>query len=182
MRALDPAPTPRGFSLVELMAVLAVLALTTGLVAWGVTRGAPAAAGTGLWDALAAADARARDRAESAGEPGVLRVDLDGQGLAWGIADDQTASAATLRASAPRGWRLTGCWTDDGGWFERGSVELPLNIAGATPAFGLRLAADRDGAEEMAWVVGETGQWVPRPGPGLLPADGGPDDASSVRR
>lgn len=181
MSSLDLAPTPRGFSLVELMAVLAVLALTTGLVGWGVTRGAPVAAGPGLWDALAAVDARARGRAEATGEPLLLRVDLDAQRVGWRGLDEEASSPA-LRVAPPRGWRLTGCWTDGDGWVERGVAELPLNVFGASPTFGLRLAADRDGAEEMAWVVGETGQWVPRPGPGLRPANGGPDDGSASRR
>ena len=141
----------RAFTLVEFVAVLALMAALSGVAAVSLAAFARAHATGDAVDRLRAADAAARHRAETSGRSITLRIDMAAGRLALRDGRDVT-TLATLPGGVSIGETAT-----PAGREAYGRVDLPFaGGTGFSPTYALRL----DGGGDRRWLVvaGLTGQ------------------------
>jgi len=161
-----------GFTLVEVMAVVALMAILAGGVAWAMTGEIRRASREDVVVKLAHADALTRLAARRLGRSRVLAFDLDRGTLTHGRHADRTAgSGGGDEAPPPRtvtlapGHRLEQIALTRAGRvrrFDAGVVELTVSAAGHSATYALRLAPSGRGRERP--------DRAPEPGPWLVVA------------
>ncbi len=170
------------FTLVEMMAVVALLGMLAGATVWWLARDARQASRRDVVGQITHADRMARMAAERLDAPCVLRFDLDGQRVvrvARGEAGDERPSHSL---KLPSGYRIERMAMPqesfpDGGrrnastaWIDDGAVEIAYSAEGCSISYALRLSTRRssgsgaagDAARDEEWIVfsGLTGQAV----------------------
>ena len=144
----------RGFSLIELSAVLLIAAIAAGAVA--IRLGGPLAQ-TSLEDAvgqIAQADQLARAYARQHGRPLVLVYQVDRNRVFRQEADDRRPSGGVLEL--PRSIRLRRVIAE-GRELASGQAELAVSRQGYSPTYGLELMTDK-GRQVWLLAAGLTGQ------------------------
>jgi len=158
----------RAFTLIEVLAVIALLGLLAGATAWSLAGTAQRASVDEMVGRIAHADRMARFAAQRLGQPTVLVIDLDKQRLVRRVTlpDGTIESAPAL--GIPAELRLDRLVMPGepgsaevntrrpGRHFDRGEVTINFSAQGRSVSYGLRLADD----EGSRWLVfaGLTGQ------------------------
>lgn len=156
---ISPATTTRtraelrGFSLIELTAVLAILAVVAGGVAVRSHVAARQARMADLLDGIAEYDRRTRRHARTHDRPARLVIELGGRPIRRTTAEG-AAEGAPLEL--PDGWAVEEVRLADRR-VRTGSVALGCSRSGLTPSYGL-LLAHRHGQRRWLLVAGLTGQ------------------------
>ena len=152
----------RGFTFIEVLAVVVLLGLLAGATAWSLAESARRSSLENIVGRIAHVDRTTRIAAERFGEPRTLRFDLDRgrlQRVARGDDGEKHGSHAT-RIPAP--FRIGEIVLPrPGGRAERfdvGVVELVCSPGGRSKTYAIRV----DAPEESVWLVfsGLTGQMI----------------------
>ena len=169
-----------GFTILELIAVLAIMGILAGAAVWSVAGWAASARRADLLERIAALDNRGRAAARRLGRPGVLEIDLDADRLARRPAEGRPHRARPLPVALPAGYeidrlRVPKSPTPAGytaarpepGLHRRGKVTLGYGTGGRSVSYALRLtrakrasAAESRAASGSKWLVvsGLTGE------------------------
>ncbi len=151
----------RGFTLVELMAVMVVLGLLASVTVWSVRSQVATARNQLALDQLTLADRQLRDHARRVARPVDLIVDLDSGRLFRAPAGTTSpAQWAPLEDSLPLESLLL-----NGQKFTSRQVAVRFRGDGTSPSYAIRLksvAKGKSKASENEWIVfvGRTGQRV----------------------
>lgn len=136
------------FTLVELMAVVALMGLLATAVAWSMAQDTRRATLDGVIARVAQADALARIAARRGGIGQTLRFELDAGRIQRFTLDGGAAVAAGPRVNIPDGYRLDGVIVGPGVTapgapaplpVEYGRVEVNFGSDGLAPTYALRL-------------------------------------------
>ncbi|MFP4354512.1 MAG: prepilin-type N-terminal cleavage/methylation domain-containing protein [Phycisphaerae bacterium] len=150
----------RGFTLIEVMAVVMVLAVLAGAAAWTMTEQLRSRRSLTAIEQLTGADRTARLAARSNGGSTRLEIDLDA-GLS--VRYDQPEGALAARRAhpiqLPDGTEMRRVWLHlPSGKVEvrHGRVSIPYSTEGSSPTYAIELAR----ADQAQWLVvaGLTGQ------------------------
>ena len=172
------------FTLVEVMAVVALLALAAGVTVWSLAQDAQHGSRVNVIGAIAHADRMARLAAQRLGEPCLLQFDLDHQRL-WRIVGDEEGARSTTHAlNLPRGYRIDqvvvarssvslgrGSPASEGEKLDSGMVGIPYSTGGRSASYAVRLVwegggnandsqPDSEDGEEWLLFSGLTGQMM----------------------
>ncbi len=157
---------PRAFTLIELMAVVLLLGLLAGAVAWSLAENVEAAGRADAVGRVVQADCLARMAARRLGRPSVLRIDLEAQRL-WRVTPAPGGPAGpgaetSHPVDVPAGYRIDRvAVADAAATRDAGIVEIAYSTGGRSASYALRLVrADRD----------ETPAGADAPGPWLVVA------------
>lgn len=157
-----------GFTLIELMAVVVLLGLTAGAVAWSMTGTLARRTAEDAAAQIAGVDRQARVTAERQARDLVLRIDLNRQRLRW--FDPDSGDGGHPRP-VPRAYRIDRVWVmDDAGRVrinDRNQVDITITGRGRSATYAIRMAVTTDQPDAQAsdgWMVfaGLTGQvtWI----------------------
>lgn len=151
---MPPASTnPRGFTLIEVMAVLVLLTLCTAAVTLSLAPAADRARWTDALDRLRQFDVTARHVAQRSGQPLALNFDLGTQTMRAVRADDAAGMDATdgpAPRHMPTGFRLAGVRTaqDDVAF---GRLTIDCSSQGRTPTYAVGI--ESEATHEQIWAV-----------------------------
>jgi prepilin-type N-terminal cleavage/methylation domain-containing protein len=158
----------RAFTLIEVLAVVALLGLLAGATAWSLAGAAQRATFDEVAGRIAHADRMARFAGQRIGRPTVLTIDLDKQWLIRRIAREDGSVETAPALGVPRDMRIervvlageprSGDMNTrrPGRHIDRGQVEIAYSTHGRSVTYGLRL----EGEDDSRWLVfaGLTGQ------------------------
>jgi prepilin-type N-terminal cleavage/methylation domain-containing protein len=162
------------FTLIEIMAVLALMGLLATATAWSLAEDARRSTRAGVVGQIIHADRMTRIAAQSLGKPCVLRFDLDEQRVWRTAAADGQGSAAAHALRIPDGYRIDRIMTSSSpaspgdagsaaaaGVCDGGIVDIAYSTGGRSASYALRLVSDgADGAKSWLVFSGLTGQAV----------------------
>jgi type II secretion system protein H len=150
----------RGFTFIEVMVTLVIVALCATAVAWSLAPAADRARLTDALDRLHQFDAASRHSARRSGRSLAMHFDLGAQQwrttpMAGGDSDAMRDARAVHRMST--GYRLTGIRTADE-MVSFGKLAIPCSPQGRTPTYALRIEADTTSEATWILVAGISGQ------------------------
>jgi len=159
---------PRAFTLIEVMAVVVILALLAGTVVWSLTGDVRRVGVAEAADTIAHVDRTARIAAQRFEGGCRLRIDLDQQRARRLHTDAGGEVAAAHSVSLPRGHRIeqlvlapdVGDAATGGAAARRvisGAIDIAYSPQGASPTYALRLGSP-SGRQQWLVFAGLTGQ------------------------
>ncbi len=164
----------RAFTLIEVTAVVALLAQTAGAVAWSMTEDARDAARADAVGQLAHADRLARLTAQRLGRPCLLRFDLDRRLVLRVVAGESEPRGGAAGRMLPPGWRVDRVVVPRGGALpgrvsgdaapvraDAGVVDVACSTGGRSASYAVALAGPDEGRRQWIMVSGLTGQVTP---------------------
>ncbi len=161
-----------GFTLIEVMAVVALLGLLAGAVVWSMTDEAKRWSREDAVGRIAHADRRARIAARRLGRPCVLRFDLDRQVVCRVVFDDDGTEMPGHVLDLPVGHRIdrvvfaraASSALVPGGPAARGKesgvVDVACSTAGRSASYALRLVSGSGTAPRGAPAGRGDGRWL----------------------
>ncbi len=152
----------RGFTLVEVLAVVVLLGLLAGATAWSLAENARRSSLEHIVGRIAHVDRTTRIAAERFGEVQTLRFDLD-RGRLQRVAPGNAGEARGSHVSSiPAPFRIAELLLPQTGGraerFDAGAVEIACSSGGRSKSYAARV----DSPEESVWLVfsGLTGQMI----------------------
>ncbi|MEM1108471.1 MAG: type II secretion system protein [Planctomycetota bacterium] len=151
----------RGFSMIELIVVLVLLGITSGLAATSLRGTQQVVDGAMLQRQLVDFDQRVRQRAERSGAVRRVALDLDAATFTETGEDDTFTKPLTWSKNGGNGARVSRVWTPERGWVRRGQVTWNCSSDAVTPTYALELSLyEGQDAAEIWLVAGASGQWT----------------------
>lgn len=152
--------TRRGFTLIELVAVIALIGLIVGATAWSMTGRVRGSTRANVVSRLAFADRMARLAAQRLGRPGSLRFDLAEQRVSRSMDGDGRSELHSL--PLPRGVRIERVMVagrEVSADTRDAVVTIPMSSGGRSATYAVRiLFADAD--PQAADGLGPRGGWI----------------------
>ncbi|MFA7236019.1 MAG: type II secretion system protein [Phycisphaeraceae bacterium] len=149
----------RGLTLIEVMAVVALMGLAAGATAWSMAGDVSRNNRQATITRIEYADRMARIAADRMGQRCVLRFDIDAQQLRRVMTDAAGDEQASHTLALPRECRLDRV-VRSGDSCDSGQTEIAYSTGGRSASYAARLTFERD--KESVWLVfaGLTGQVV----------------------
>jgi len=157
---------PRAFTLVEVLAVVAVLALLAGAVAWSAAGDMRRVTRRETIGRIAHADHLARVEAVRLGRPVALRFDFNDQRIdVVGSSRDGRRTASEREVALAANCRIERVWiAGDEDNVDSTAADVAFSITGRSPTYAVKLSFASDGSDDQTggttWAVfcGLTGQ------------------------
>lgn len=156
-----------GFTFVELVAVIALMALLAGAAAWSMGGEIRRASREDAIVRLAHADRMARLTARRFNAPMTLTLDLDRQRVTYQLHNEAREQAAQdvqpVMTALPPSHRLDRVsMLSEGGvtTLDAGQVEIAVSSAGRSPTYALRLASNNDAPRHTDNRNNTPGPWL----------------------
>ncbi len=150
----------RGFTLIEVMAVCAIMGILAGAAAWSLAADTRAASTRDVLDRVVHADRMTRLAAQRLGRPCTLRIDLHAQTLRRIVSPDKADQAMAHAVRLPPSVRVDRVLQprDPVTATDGGAVDVAYSTAGRSESFALRLTQ----SQSSRWIVfnGLSGQTV----------------------
>ncbi|MGB0766890.1 MAG: pilus assembly FimT family protein [Phycisphaeraceae bacterium] len=170
---LPRAAQPTGFTLIEVMAVVALIGLLAAATAWSLADDARSASRADVIDRLAYTDAQARTAARRFGSS-TLRLDLNRQRI-WiespSLATGETETSHAL--AMPMGFRLDAVtWIDPTPMTrdssrrrarvteDKGDIALPISSEGITRTYAVRFTGPASDAQQAQTQAPRASTWL----------------------
>lgn len=163
-----------GFTLIEVTAVIALLGLLAGAVAWSMVEDVRDAAGADAVGQIAHCDRMARLTAQRLGQPCLVRFDLDRQSVVRVVEGERDPRPGAAGRALPAGWRIDRVVVPRGGALpgrvagdatpvraEAGVVDVRCSTGGRSVSYAVALVGPDEGRRQWIMVSGLTGQLTP---------------------